>query len=68
MDGTFSDLGSYDECLDVVAPYKDKNGVIVNGKYCLLELNLNLPERPTKLSMEMPVFNFTGTVHAGTVK
>ncbi|XP_054157260.1 nose resistant to fluoxetine protein 6-like [Oppia nitens] len=39
FDGTFTDLGAYDQCLAI-----DGNKLIGKGQYCLLDLSLPLPQ------------------------
>lgn len=60
IDGTITDLGSYDECLAIEGPTD------IRGKYCLAKWSLSLPPRPQHLTLQSRVFNFTGSAIAGT--
>lgn len=73
MDGTVSDFGEFDECLDVTFPreaplFADEEAEPVTvGKYCMLRLNAPLPPRSDKVKINRPIISFKGTELEGTI-
>ncbi|CAG2172944.1 unnamed protein product, partial [Oppiella nova] len=59
-DGTFTDLGNYDQCIrDFIPSTEDEKQL--NGKYCLLQIKPPLPQRRPHLKHSDRIFNFTDT-------
>ncbi|GFT48975.1 nose resistant to fluoxetine protein 6 [Nephila pilipes] len=50
LEGTLSELGSYDQCLEIVLPYKNGSQQF-QGQYCGLEINRILPPLPTNFNL-----------------
>ncbi|GIX86225.1 NRF domain-containing protein [Caerostris darwini] len=57
LEGTLTDLGDYDQCLDVVQPKKAKH-MDIQGQYCTLEVQPVLPELHSRVSMNTKVLDF----------
>ncbi|GFT35124.1 hypothetical protein NPIL_182171, partial [Nephila pilipes] len=57
LEGTLTDLGDYDQCLDVIQPKKSKH-VSIQGQYCTLEVQPVLPALRNSVSMNTRVLNF----------
>ncbi|GFR17479.1 nose resistant to fluoxetine protein 6, partial [Trichonephila clavata] len=52
LEGTLSELGAFDQCLDIELPYK--NGSLqFQGQYCGLEINRILPHLPANFNVGM---------------
>ncbi|XP_022258231.1 nose resistant to fluoxetine protein 6-like [Limulus polyphemus] len=43
LDGTLTDFGSYEECLNIIVKVEKRKRELFRGKYCLLEIIPNLP-------------------------
>jgi hypothetical protein len=43
LDGVFSSLGEFDECLDIESP-KSSDNPVIKGKYCLLKPIIPVPK------------------------
>lgn len=68
MEGSVTDLGSFDECLAIDVDHAAGNGGFV-GQYCIAKYALPLPQpRPPGLTLQSNVFNFSGTSVEGTVR
>lgn len=48
LDGTVSDFGEFDQCVDTTFPKESPDAPQVSGKYCMMLLHAPLPPRPTK--------------------
>ena len=60
-EGTYSDLGNFDQCLrkdDSALTQYDKR---LNGRYCLVKVKPPLPERRPGLKYSDKIFNFKDT-------
>ncbi|PRD35853.1 UNVERIFIED_CONTAM: nrf-6 [Trichonephila clavipes] len=62
---TFTHLGEYEECLDIVVPHsKNKDKVQFQGQYCLVEIRFPLPPKTKRYRWHdrlEELNNFTGT-------
>ncbi|PRD29311.1 UNVERIFIED_CONTAM: nrf-6 [Trichonephila clavipes] len=65
LEGTLTDLGDYDQCLDVVQPKKSKH-INIQGQYCTLEVQPVLPALANSVSMNTKVLNF-GNISSDSV-
>ncbi|GFQ66948.1 o-acyltransferase like protein [Trichonephila clavata] len=65
LEGTLTDLGDYDQCLDVVQPKKSKH-MNIQGQYCTLEVQPVLPALHNSVSMNTKVLNF-GNISSDSV-
>ncbi|XP_013781189.2 nose resistant to fluoxetine protein 6-like, partial [Limulus polyphemus] len=43
LDGSFTDFGSYDQCLNVVVSNRKSKGISFRGKYCFLQVHPEFP-------------------------
>jgi len=70
MDGTFIDLGNFDQCLRVKAFEEVENGtkLLFHGKYCLMKLKMPLPPRKNNLKYTEKFFNYKNTSLENTVR
>ncbi|XP_015907619.1 O-acyltransferase like protein-like [Parasteatoda tepidariorum] len=57
LEGTLTDLGEYDQCLDVEQPKRNKH-VNIRGKYCTLELKPTLPALQNSVTLNTKVLDF----------
>lgn len=57
LDGTLTDLGDYDQCLDVKQPRRNKHSEI-KGQYCTLELKPILPALHQSVTLNTKVLDF----------
>lgn len=57
LDGTLTDLGDYDQCLDVKQPRRNKHSEI-KGQYCTLELKPILPALHHSVTLNTKVLDF----------
>lgn len=64
--GTITDLGSFDQCLNIQAPDLVDNKHIL-GQYCIAKYNMPLPPRPNHLTLKTKIFDFSNTSLDGTV-
>lgn len=60
LDGTLTDLGDYDQCLDVTQPKRSKHNEI-QGQYCTLELKPLLPALHNSVTLNTKVLDFGNT-------
>ncbi|XP_035212889.1 nose resistant to fluoxetine protein 6-like [Stegodyphus dumicola] len=60
LGGTLTDMGDYDQCLDVVQPKKHKHSEI-RGQYCTLELKPMLPALQSSVTLNTKVLKFGNT-------
>lgn len=69
FDGTVTDFGDYDQCVNIVGPStsRDTNTPAFHGHYCLMIVRPKMPNMPRKISWKTELFNFTGTELEGTV-
>ncbi|XP_074604721.1 nose resistant to fluoxetine protein 6-like [Brevipalpus obovatus] len=65
IDGTITDFGSYDQCLDL--NYQSIPGSDEKAQYCMIHYGIRLPPKPPHLTLQTRLFNFTGTSVEGTV-
>ncbi|RWS14326.1 nose resistant to fluoxetine protein 6-like isoform X2 [Dinothrombium tinctorium] len=65
LEGTITDLGSFDQCLAIKAPIEVAKSPVV-GQFCLLKYSIPLPPEPEHLTLQSKVFNFTGTILENT--
>ncbi|KAI1289528.1 Nose resistant to fluoxetine protein 6 [Halotydeus destructor] len=64
VDGTVSEFGEYDQCLDIEVP--DVQDAIY-GKYCVMDIKLPLPVKPETVRLDIPVFQWNGTELQGSI-
>ncbi|CAL1287298.1 unnamed protein product [Larinioides sclopetarius] len=57
FEGTLTDLGDYDQCLDIVQPKRSKH-MNIQGQYCTLELAPVLPNVHGSTTMNTKLLNF----------
>lgn len=57
LEGTLTDLGDYDQCLDVMQPKRNKHTEI-KGQYCTLELKPILPALHNSVTLHTKVLDF----------
>ncbi|KAG8186314.1 hypothetical protein JTE90_007335 [Oedothorax gibbosus] len=50
LEGTFSDFGSFDQCLDIEVP-KSNGALEFRGAYCAVEARRRMPPMPSNFSM-----------------
>ncbi|XP_076348311.1 uncharacterized protein LOC143245946 [Tachypleus tridentatus] len=49
LEGTLTDFGSYEECLNIIVESENPNSEPLRGKYCILEITPNLPQETRQL-------------------
>ncbi len=64
LEGTVTNLGDFDECIDIDVPFEDE--MSFRGKYCLFYMTPELPPKPTIIKHSDQVFNLSGTQAEGT--
>ncbi|KAF8787761.1 Nose resistant to fluoxetine protein 6 like protein [Argiope bruennichi] len=57
FEGTLTDLGDYDQCLDIVQPTRGKH-MNIQGQYCTLEVAPVLPSVRSSATMNTKLLNF----------
>jgi hypothetical protein len=69
MDGTFVDLGNFDQCLRIKAYEETETGFkfLFNGRYCLIKFKMPLPPRKNHLKYTEKFFNYKNTSLENTV-
>lgn len=69
LQGSISDLGGFDQCLDVRADLRLGNrSEPFAGQYCMVKTAPPLPPQPEQLRIRTQLFNFTGTSLDDTVR
>src|SRR5688572_14521335 len=66
LQGTSADLGDFQECLDVRYEPSNQPANGFQGKYCLLTLRPLLPIKPTRLTSNQLLLNFSSTPIKGS--
>lgn len=68
LHGTITDLGDYDQCLDINVNDEERDEPMFVGQYCLAKFSVPVPRpKPDGLTLQSKIFNFTGTNAEGTV-
>lgn len=67
MSGSFSHLGEFDQCVETRMPGSGNIIPPIDGKYCLLKMNVDVPTNKTRLRSQDHIFNTTGTILQNTV-
>ncbi|XP_054711039.1 O-acyltransferase like protein-like [Uloborus diversus] len=57
LEGTLTDLGDYDQCLDILQPLRNKHKQI-RGQYCTLEVKPTLPALQNSVTLNTKVLDF----------
>ncbi|XP_076352224.1 nose resistant to fluoxetine protein 6-like isoform X2 [Tachypleus tridentatus] len=53
LEGTLTDFGSYEECLNIIVESENPNSEPLRGKYCILEITPNLPQETRQLDKRL---------------
>ncbi|KAJ6223430.1 hypothetical protein RDWZM_001975 [Blomia tropicalis] len=67
MSGSFSHLGEFDQCVETRMPGSGNIIPPIDGKYCLLKMNVDVPTNKTRLRSQDHIFNTTGTILQNTL-
>lgn len=60
VDGTVSNFGQYDECLNIISPFEEGKTTFT-GSYCLTKLSIPLPKQPERLRYHERIMNISNT-------